>query len=113
MPQALKPIENRPIEKQAEPEAEPANDAAKQKKPAPFSIQVGAYLTKAYAEDKLAELKQKEYRAFIYETLDKKGRTWYMVRVGRFEERPAAEQFLSEFTARENINAVIAFSKKP
>jgi cell division septation protein DedD len=104
--------QKKPAAEKAEPALKTATAKTDPQKPAPFTIQVGAYLTKAYAEEKQTDLEQRGYEPFVYQTRDKQQRTWYMVRVGHFEDRPAAEMFLSDFTAKENMPAVIARSKK-
>ncbi len=77
---------------------------------APFSLQVGAYLTKEYADDQMAELRKRGYDSFIFETTDKKQRTWYTVRFGHFESREKAAQSLSKFKEKEKMTAIIALS---
>ncbi len=77
---------------------------------APFSLQVGAYLTKEYADDQMAELRNRGYDSFIFKTTDKKQRTWYTVRFGHFESREKATLSLSKFKEKEKMTAIIALS---
>ncbi len=112
VPAEQKKPEPEPAARKPEPAPKTVTAKTDPNKPAPFTIQVGAYLTKAYAEEKQTDLEQRGYEPFVYQTTDKQQRTWYMVRVGRFEDRPAAETFLSDFTAKENMPAVIALTKK-
>lgn len=77
---------------------------------APFTIQVGAFLTKTYADDKIAVLSQKGYEPYIFEVTDAKKRSWYAVRFGHFETRDQAAQSLSEFKTKEKMDGIISRS---
>ncbi len=79
-------------------------------KPAPYTIQVGAYLTKQYADEKLAALTRKGYKAFIFQVTDRRQRTWHAVRFGRFETREDAARTLSKFRSNEKMDAIISRS---
>jgi len=48
-----------------------------------FAVQVGAFIDRKRAEDLTVELQQKGEYAYIVETLDYEGRTFYRVRVGQ------------------------------
>lgn len=92
-------------------EPEPAaKQAAKPKPPADsqFTIQVGAYRTKKYAEDAMAQLSRKGYEAYIFEDSDAKSRTWYVVRFGHFPTRQAAQWALGAYQNKERKKAIIA-----
>ena len=75
-----------------------------------FTIQVGAYHNRTYAEDAMAQLSRKGYEAYILEDTDKKSRTWYMVRFGHFPTRQAAQWALSAYRDKEQKKAIIARS---
>ncbi len=93
----------------AEPEA---RQAAGAEAPADsqFTIQVGAYHNRTYAEDAMAQLSRKGYEAYILEDTDKKSRTWYMVRFGHFPTRQAAQWAMSAYQDKEQKKAIIARS---
>jgi cell division protein FtsN len=78
--------------------------------PAPFTIQVGAYLTKAYADKTVSQLMDKGYDAYIFQRTDKKQRPWYLVRFGHFSDRVTAVQALTNFKDQERMEASIALS---
>lgn len=89
---------------------EPPKDGATIAKPvnkAPFSLQAGAFLTKTYADKKMAELIAKGYDAYIFETIDNQQRRWFTVRFGHFESREQAIMFLNLFKKKEKMTAVI------
>ncbi len=73
-----------------------------------FNLQAGAYRVEANAQEAVARLLKKEYDAFIFEITDARQRTWYTVRVGRYETREEAAASLESFRREENIPAVIA-----
>lgn len=74
----------------------------------PFTIQVGAYRNKVYAEKMLTSLTRKGYKPYLFEDTDAKSRAWYNVRFGRFATRQAAQWALSAYRDKERKEAVIA-----
>lgn len=76
-----------------------------------LAIQTASFRTKAYAEKRVNELKQKGYDAFIYEAFDKSQNPWYMVRFGHFENRSEADGFLVRFNEEENAAAIVVIQK--
>jgi cell division protein FtsN len=87
------------------PQAEP-----KQLDTNPYSIQVGAYRNKQYAENAAAELARKGYESYIIEDADSKTRPWYIVRFGHFANRKEAQDFLAAYQHKEKKQAIIAQS---
>jgi cell division protein FtsN len=87
-----------------------AKQAARPKPPADsqFTIQVGAYRNKNYAEDAMAQLSRKGYEAYIFEGADAKSRAWYLVRIGHFPTRQAAQWALGAYRDKEQKKAIIA-----
>jgi cell division protein FtsN len=77
---------------------------------APFTIQVGAYLTKTYAERTVSQLVEKGYDAYLFQRTDKKQRLWYIVRFGHFQDRVAASQVLATFKDQEHMEASLAIT---
>jgi cell division protein FtsN len=73
-----------------------------------FNLQVGAFRVEQYAREKVAKLSKKGYAPFIVEITDARRRTWYTVRIGRYENRENAAASLQSFIRNENITAVIA-----
>ncbi len=76
----------------------------------PFAIQVGAYLTKTYADRTVSQLMEKGYDAYIIQRIDKKQRLWYLVRFGHFQDRVAASQVLTTFKDQEHMEASLAIT---
>ena len=74
----------------------------------PFTIQVGAYRNKVYAEDMRATLARKGYEPYIFEDTDARSHAWYVVRFGRFATRQAAQWALSAYRDKERKDAIIA-----
>ncbi len=111
VPQSAKPQkEPEPIVETAAPPPAPAVTPTGSDKTTPFNIQVGAYLTRSYADDKLNSLKQLGYDAFIYRSTDAKRRTWYAVRFGWFASRDEASQALTEFKSKQGMDGIISRS---
>jgi cell division septation protein DedD len=80
-------------------------------KMAPFSIQVGAFRSKANADEISAQLTQKGYAPFIFQVTDAQQRSFYMVRFGHFGTRDEAAQALADYTRKQKQNAVIVRSE--
>jgi hypothetical protein len=74
----------------------------------PYTIQVGAYRNKVYAEAALASLARKGYDPYIFKDTDARSRAWYAVRFGRFATRQAAQWALSAYRDKERKEAIIA-----
>lgn len=78
---------------------------------APFTIQFGAFRTKAYADKLLDELQKRGYTHYIADKIDATNQTIYMVRMGRFQTRAEVVDALDRFKEKENMTAVIALTK--
>lgn len=63
-----------------------------------FSVQLGAFLDQAHAENLIDELKQKNEYAYIVETTDKEGRKFYRVRIGQLTTLDEARELKSELS---------------
>jgi cell division protein FtsN len=74
-----------------------------------YSIQVGAFKSKAQAETVKKRLQKKGYHVSISESTT--GKTLYKVRVGRFKNREEAMVFLRKIKDREKLNGIIVRSK--
>lgn len=73
-----------------------------------FTIQVGAYHNKNYAESAMAQLSRKGYEAYIFEDTDAKSRTLYLVRFGHFPTRQSAQWALGAYQEKEHKKAIVA-----
>ncbi len=76
-----------------------------------MTIQVGAFLNKPYAREKVGQLKKKGYAAYIQEVSDAQQRTWYMVRFGHFEKKKEAAASLRQFNQAEKTSAMLVLAK--
>ena len=64
-----------------------------------FAVQVGSFLERARAEKLATELKQRNMYAYIVETTDKAGRTFYRVRIGQLTLLKDAKNLENELSA--------------
>lgn len=78
---------------------------------APFTIQVGVFRNKFYAERKAAALEQIEYSAFVHKISGKDNDVLYLVCFGHFTTRDEALPARKAFIEKENMDAVVAFLK--
>ena len=72
-----------------------------------FTVQVGGYLTKAYADAKLEKLKELGYPADIVEVTDEKQQLWHLVCFGRFRAFAEAVDAMDAFKTKEKMPAVV------
>lgn len=79
-------------------------------KMAPYTIQVGAFLNKANADQVLSQLTKKGYAPFIFQVTDAQQRSFYMVRFGHFGSREEAAKALDAFKQKEKMAGVIVRS---
>lgn len=96
----------------------PSDGAAEEKAAAPtlpsvassavgkYTVQVGSYLDEKEAKTRAAELKGKGWNAF-YLPATVKGKTWYRVLVGLFNNQESAKQFRAQFMKEANTQAAI------
>ena len=85
---------------------EPTGAATASKNEALFTVQVGAFHTKAYADAKLEELKILGYPAYLLEVMDRKQLTLYLVCFGRFQTLAEAGDTIAAFKKKEKMPAV-------
>jgi cell division septation protein DedD len=71
-----------------------------------YTVQVGSYPEEKDAKTKAADLKGKGWNAF-YLPATVKGKTWYRVLVGLFNNQESAKQFRSQFMKEANTQAAI------
>lgn len=73
-----------------------------------FSVQVGAFLVEKNARNLVEDLEGWGYPAFVFEAKDAKGRVWYAVRFGDYEDKKQATQAASEFMKKAKKAAVVS-----
>lgn len=73
-----------------------------------FTIQVGAFRQKVYAQQTMNQLQEKGYDTYIFETADTHMRNWYFVRFGKFDNREEAIMTVAEFKQNQKRSAIIA-----
>jgi cell division septation protein DedD len=95
-PVATPPAESLPLpNSKPEPAAAPArNLSVVPTGSGKFTIQFSAWTSKAKAEDEAARFVAGGYEAFV-DQATASGRTWYRVRVGRFDSRAQAHEMLA------------------
>ncbi|MBI4389525.1 MAG: SPOR domain-containing protein, partial [Nitrospinae bacterium] len=71
-----------------------------------YTIQVGAYQTKAFAESMINSLAMKGYNAFMT-MLHNNGGDYYKVQVERFDDKERAQMFSKELEIREKLNTFV------
>lgn len=71
-----------------------------------YTVQVGSYPEEKEAKTRAAELKGKGWNAF-YLPATVKGKTWYRVLVGLFNNQDSAKQFRAQFMKEANTQSAI------
>lgn len=71
-----------------------------------YTVQVGSYLDEKEAKNRASELKGKGWNAF-YLPATVKGKTWYRVLVGLFNNQDSAKQFRTQFMKEANTQSAI------
>jgi cell division protein FtsN len=72
-----------------------------------YAVQVGAFLNHIYAEQFRGELIRKGYTPYIFQAADTRSQTWYTVRIGDYQDLGQASAAVTQFTAAENLPAVV------
>jgi cell division septation protein DedD len=72
-----------------------------------YTVNVGSFRKRVWAERLIKELDEKGYRAFIEETVIPKKGTLYRVAVGRFPSRREAQAFARGLKERDDINSFV------
>jgi len=101
----------------AEPAPAPAPEPAPQKPekvepPQPpkdfsYSMQVGAFLVKKNAAERILILEQMGQKPYSFDTTDEKGTQWHTVRIGQYNAPEEARKDLKEFRKTSPFKAVI------
>ncbi len=77
-----------------------------------YTVNVGSFRKRVWAERLIKELDEKGYRAFIEETVIPKKGTLYRVAVGRFPSRREAQSFARGLKERDDINSFVRTLKE-
>lgn len=72
-----------------------------------YTVNVGSFRKRMWAERLIKELDEKGYRAFIEETAIPQRGTWYRVAMGHFPSRREAQSFARGLKERDGINAFV------
>ncbi|SPD74253.1 putative TPR repeat family protein [uncultured Desulfobacterium sp.] len=72
-----------------------------------FCIQAGAFLSMKNAQVLTKKLADKGYEARVVPFKDRSDKTWYTVRIGNYASRREAEKEAGEFSANEQISAIV------
>lgn len=103
--QPVAPARQEPVEMHMQPDTAPQKAGVETAKP--FSIQVGAFRTKAYADQRMLDLSNKGYDSFVSVTTNAKQQTLYLVRVGHFENRQKALDGLAALKEKEKTVGIV------
>jgi cell division septation protein DedD len=88
--------------------SKPTATATAPEKEALFTVQVGAFHHKAYADARLQKLKGLGYPAYIFRLMGKKQRPLYLVCFGRFQTLAEASGAMAAFKEKEKMPAAVA-----
>ncbi len=101
--ETLEPIKKNEAKNEIKEDLKEENPIIKTVKSFVYTVQVGAYKTKVYAQKMISTLASKGYSAFI--TPSKKDeQVLYKVNVEKFDSKEQAGQFAKQFSLRENLN---------
>lgn len=73
-----------------------------------FTVQIGAFHHKAYADADVQKMKGLGYPAYIFKLMDKQQRPLYLVCFGRFRTLAEASDAMAAFKDKEKLPAVVA-----
>jgi cell division septation protein DedD len=76
----------------------------------PWTVQVNAFPDEKSAKSWVDRLRDKGYNAYVSES-HLQGRTWYRVRVGRFDSREEAEKIQESLKKKEHLSKSFATSR--
>jgi cell division septation protein DedD len=68
-----------------------------------FTVQVGAFRAKENAYRLAERLKSMQYPAEVLELNDSSHQFWYVVRVGKYENRSLADSTAAKLTSEKNL----------
>lgn len=100
------PLETFPAE--ATDTVEPAPKAVSKS----YSIQVGSFQSSAEAEMVVKKWTKKGYQAFISKGEIPNRGVWHRVRIGEFDNRDQAQNYMKFFSSKEKTPALIVISRK-
>jgi len=111
---SLSVVSPKDVQEGVQPKRDQAAEASKESKPGQkpavqkviFTVQVESCIVEKNAIKTANDLTRKGYVVFILKKHDPRGKTWYAVQIGSYEDRKEASQAASEFTKKEKIVAV-------
>ena len=74
-----------------------------------FTMQVGAFLVRKNADERIRILKQMGQKPYAFDSTDKKGTQWHTVRIGHYETLAEARKDLEKFKNTSPFNAVVIY----
>ena len=72
-----------------------------------FTMQVGAFLVKKNADERIRILEQMGQKPYVFESTDKKGTQWHTIRIGHYETIAEARKDLEKFKNTSPFDAVV------
>jgi DedD protein len=109
------PVPSKATEKKAEPAATAATQAVdtaeRRENGKVWTVQVNAYPDERSAKQLVDRLKNKGYNAVVSEARNK-GKTWYRVRVGKYDSREEADKALEDLKSKEKFEKAFATSRQ-
>ena len=89
-------------------EEEPTAEMTSEEKPTRYTVQVGVFRNKAYAERKRAAMEKLGYDTFLSPVIGTNDETFYLVCTGEFQTQVEALSAAEALSEKENMTAVVA-----
>ena len=74
-----------------------------------FTMQVGAFLVKKNADERIRILEQMGQNPYAFDSTDKKGTQWHTVRIGHYETIAEARKDLEKFKNTSPFDVVVIY----
>jgi len=74
-----------------------------------FTMQVGAFLVKKNADERIRILEQMGQNPYAFDSTDKKGTQWHTVRIGHYETIAEARKDLEKFKSTSPFDVVVIY----
>ena len=74
-----------------------------------FTMQVGAFLVKKNADERIRILEQMGQKPYAFDSTDKKGTQWHTVRIGNYETLAEARKDLEKFKGTSPFDVVVIY----
>jgi len=72
-----------------------------------FTMQVGAFLVKKNADERIRILEQMDQKPYAFDSTDKNGTQWHTVRIGHYETLAEARKELEKFKNTSPFDAIV------